>query len=79
CLIALYFSHDPSLIHEFMTTKGQESLYGQERTKKSRDKSKSILSTVTNKDKNNSNTLTNNNINDLSDLNINSDIDTFAD
>ncbi|CAM4814114.1 unnamed protein product [Rotaria magnacalcarata] len=38
CIITLYFSHDPSIIDEFMTTKGHESLYNQERTKRSRDK-----------------------------------------
>ncbi|CAM4837148.1 unnamed protein product [Rotaria magnacalcarata] len=30
CIITLYFSHDPSIIDEFMTTKGHESLYNQE-------------------------------------------------
>jgi hypothetical protein len=38
CLCTLYFSHDPSLFDDFMATKGHESLYSQERTKRSRDK-----------------------------------------
>ncbi|CAM4834770.1 unnamed protein product [Rotaria magnacalcarata] len=32
--VQLYFSHDPPLFVEFMDTKGKESLYGQECTKK---------------------------------------------
>jgi hypothetical protein len=37
CLVQLYFSHDPSLLKEFMESKGHESLYCQERSHRSRD------------------------------------------
>ncbi|CAF1442891.1 unnamed protein product [Didymodactylos carnosus] len=74
CLTTSYFSHDPYLVDEFMSTKGRESLHAQERTKRSQEKCKAALRLTDN----------NKNIVDISSMNMNNsqdspDIDIFND
>ncbi|CAM4965137.1 unnamed protein product [Rotaria socialis] len=78
CIVQLYFSHDPPLFVEFMDTKGKESLYGQERTKKSRDNAKATLAAAGNSNKsyiNSASNIINNNNNSDND----SHVETFDD
>ncbi|CAF3094922.1 unnamed protein product, partial [Rotaria sp. Silwood2] len=77
CLVALYFSHEPSLIDDFMSTRGHISLYAQERTKKSRDKAKATTATITNNNTRNINHSNSNIINDYNDSNLDDNNDTF--
>ncbi|CAF1224133.1 unnamed protein product [Rotaria magnacalcarata] len=81
CLITLYFSHDPSLIDEFMSTKGHDSLYGQERTKKAVISKWSLQEELqlAKSRKNNKNIGDNNIINDLSSIYVNSQFQTRND
>ncbi|CAF4314012.1 unnamed protein product [Rotaria magnacalcarata] len=79
CLIILYFSHDPPLFYEFMATKGQDSLYGQERTKKSRDKSKATSVAAENSNKYDLNISASNITNNNNNADINFDTATFDD
>ncbi|CAF4619891.1 unnamed protein product, partial [Rotaria magnacalcarata] len=81
CLITLYFSHDPSLIDEFMSTKGHDSLYGQERTKKAVISKWSLQEELqlAKSRKNNKNIGDNNIINDLSSIHVNSQFQTRND
>ncbi|CAF1564991.1 unnamed protein product, partial [Rotaria sordida] len=61
CLVALCFSHNPSIYDDFIGGRGHDSLYGQERTKKSRDNKKLKEAASNNSNTSNNTNASNNN------------------